>query len=112
VCLERPRDVVLMPCMHFVTCAQCQSRCGDGATRGSGGGGAAGGAGGSAAPSVGRCVVCRQAVMGQIVVHLASGGGPSAGGGGLGLGGEAAAGVGGDGGGGGDGAPAAKRLRG
>jgi hypothetical protein len=68
ICFERPRDTVLLPCMHFFACSKCV----EASRAGSGGAAAGGGAAAAAAadPPVHRCPVCRAHVAGQVVVHL------------------------------------------
>lgn len=55
ICFERPRDTVLMPCMHFLYCQSCMHQSSS-----------------SCSGAGQRCPVCRAAVSGQVVVHLAS----------------------------------------
>jgi hypothetical protein len=66
ICYDRPRDTVLMPCMHFLYCAKCIQQ---GAVAA-----AAAAAAGSkkAEGSPLRCPVCRVPCSGQVVVHLAA----------------------------------------
>jgi hypothetical protein len=63
ICCERPRDAVLLPCCHFVSCSVCVGQMAASGAPGGGGGG-------GREPR--RCPVCRGAVHGQVVVHLAA----------------------------------------
>jgi hypothetical protein len=79
ICMDRPRDSVLLPCCHFVACSVCVGQIMSDAGGGSGGGAAAGSGGGAARAGSGsdggsarRCPVCRGCIHGQVVVHLAA----------------------------------------
>jgi hypothetical protein len=92
ICFDRPRDTVLMPCMHFLYCSNCVAAAkaaaakaapgGGGGRSSSGAGGGAGSAGsagraaannaaGEAGAAVLKCPMCRASCSGQLVVHLA-----------------------------------------
>jgi hypothetical protein len=69
ICFERPKDTVLMPCMHFLYCSGCLAAAKTPGKKAAGGtGGAAAAKGESGA--VLKCPVCRVPCSGQLVVHL------------------------------------------
>jgi hypothetical protein len=84
ICMERPRDSLLLPCCHFVACSVCVERMSQGSSGGANGDGAGGsggggrpqrsssGGGGGGGATQRRCPVCRGCVHGQVVVHLAA----------------------------------------
>lgn len=68
ICFERPKDTVLMPCMHFLYCSGCLDAAKTPVKGRSAGRGGNGAAAGSGAPL--KCPVCRVPCSGQLVVHL------------------------------------------
>jgi len=72
ICFEKPKDTVLMPCMHFLYCSGCLAQAAGKGSRRAAGVTAAGAAGGSKAndSDLLKCPVCRVPCSGQVVVHL------------------------------------------
>ncbi len=68
LCMERPRDTILMPCMHFLYCSACMAQVVSSSAAG-------GGSSSGVKEGVGakRCPSCRACVTGQVVAHLAGG---------------------------------------
>jgi TolA-binding protein len=67
ICFEKPKDTVLMPCMHFLYCSGCLAAAKTPGKKAAGG--AAGGSKGDGG-AVLKCPVCRVPCSGQLVVHL------------------------------------------
>jgi predicted component of type VI protein secretion system len=96
ICFDKPRDTVLLPCMHFCYCSGCvaaakaaaakqqddssaaarpsaRQRSSSSSSRGRGSNnGTEAGGGSSSAGGVLKCPVCRSSCSGQLTVHLSA----------------------------------------
>jgi hypothetical protein len=70
ICFEKPKDTVLMPCMHFLYCSGCLDAAKTPAKKSGRAG--VGGSGGKGDGGLLKCPVCRVPCSGQLVVHLSA----------------------------------------